>query len=207
MHARSIFLSEQQLSLALPALIGAFITADWTRSTSSQLSPCAQNVNAFCVHLSTRQMTTELPFGGEESCCKPASFHHGLMDLCTGANGTLLTFPVSPALRVCRAWSVNKPVGERGYLGDTTTITFHLFCVHTRFINLCTLSPLRPSCACSPAPGTPWKIYCPWFYVVLASVCVFVDKKDGTGGKRQMNGAQINSHQTDLIQFLIIACR
>lgn len=105
------------------------------------------------------------------------------MDLCMGANGTLLTFPASPALCVCWAWSVNKPVCERGYLGDTTTITFHLFCVHTRFINLCTLSPLWPSCACSPAPVRPRKSTALGFvWCVCLCVCVFVAEKGGGGG-------------------------
>lgn len=119
-------------------------------------------------------MPTELPLGGDENCCKPVSFHHGLMDLCTGTNGTLLTFPASPALCVCRAWSVNKPVCECGYLGDSTTITFHLFCVRTRFINLCTLSPLRLSCACSPTPVRPRKSTVLGFVCMCLCVSVFI---------------------------------
>lgn len=74
--------------------------------------------------------TSALLLNGEQNRGRPVSFHQGLMDLCTCANGTLLTFPVSPALSVCGARSVNNPVCEHSYLGDTTTIIFHLFCAH-----------------------------------------------------------------------------
>lgn len=148
-------------------------------------------------------MTTELPLGGKERYSKPVSFHHGLMDLCTCANGTLLTFPLSPALCVCGAWSANKPVCERDYLGDTTTITFHLFCACAQFINPCTVSPLRPSRVRSPATVSE-KIHRPGFYVAAVCVCSRTKKEAEKSG---VNGAQINSRQTDLIHFLIIACR
>lgn len=74
--------------------------------------------------------TSVLLLNGKQNRGRPVSFYHGLMDLCTCANGTLLTFPVSPALSVCRARSLNNPVCEHSYLGDTTTIIFHLFCAH-----------------------------------------------------------------------------
>lgn len=96
---------------------------------------------------------------------------------------------------VCRAWSANKPACERGYLGDTTTITFHLFCVCTRFINPCTLSPLRSSCACSPAPVRPTKstalgFVCVCLCVSSVRVCVRVCGQKRGGGADEWSSNQ-----------------
>lgn len=76
-----------------------------------------------------------------------------------------------------------------------------IFFTHTH-TNLFTLLPLQPSCVCLPVPVRPRKTTA---LGLCVPVCVLVCVQERE--KRQMNGAQINSPQTDLIQLLIIAYR
>ena len=80
------------------------------------------------------------------------------------------------------------------FFRTVSVILLHTLCVctHTNFNNLLTPSSLQPSHVCLPT-----------------AVPVHPRKNTALGlyETKQMNGARINSPQTDLIQLLIIACR